>query len=189
MDFRRFLSSGTVFLLVAAAAVQVSAAQDSPSGRGRKYRAPLPTSHIEVLVLKNDNQKPVANAAVIFRSIKDGKDEGNLEVKTNEEGKAIIDVIPTGSDVDVQVIANGFATFANTYTVNGPSASMTIKLLRPRAQVSAYVDNQGAASQRAVGVQEPHKAKPPVAPAATPPSGDAPASKSTAAAPQPPPSI
>ena len=36
---------------------------------------------------------PIANAAVVFHSVKDDKDEGNLEVKTNEEGKAIIDII------------------------------------------------------------------------------------------------
>jgi hypothetical protein len=136
----------------------VAFAQDSQNYRGRKYRAPAATSHVEVQVLKGDNQRPVANAAVIFRSVKDGKDEGNLEVKTNEEGKAIIDVIPTGSTVDVQVIADGFATFANSYAINEASASLTVKLLRPRAQISNYVDTNGQASQRPVGVQEPHKA-------------------------------
>ena len=37
-------------------------------------------------MLRNYNGKPVANAAVVFHSIKDGKDEGNMEVKTNEQG-------------------------------------------------------------------------------------------------------
>ena len=151
-------------------------AQDGASQRGRKYKAPPDTSHIEVEVLKSYNGKPIANAAVVFHSVKDGKDEGNLEVKTNEQGKAIIDIIPTGSNVDVQVIADGFATFADQYLVNEQSRAIQIKMLRPRAQISTYVDNSGKAASVAPGVQEPPKpaspaqpASPATTPAATPP--------------------
>ena len=137
--------------------------QDS---RGRKYKAPPATSHIEVMVIKDGNQKPIPNAAVVFHSSKDGKDEGNLEVKSDSEGKAIIDVIPTGSSVDVQVIADGFATFANTYQVDETSRTIEVRMIRPRAQVSTYVDTRGQAATRPAGVQEPYK---PSIPAATPP--------------------
>jgi len=131
--------------------------------RGRKYKAPPDTSHIEVEVLRGYNAKPIVNAAVVFHSVKDGKDEGNMEVKTNEEGKAIIDIIPTGSIVDVQVIADGFATFADKYQVDEPNRDIQVKMLRPRAQVSTYVDNSGKASTTPVGVQEPaHPHSPPV---------------------------
>jgi len=58
-------------------------------------QAPPATSHIEVTVLKKFNGKPISNAAVIFDATMDGKDQGNLEVKTDPEGKATIDVIPT----------------------------------------------------------------------------------------------
>jgi hypothetical protein len=129
----------------------------SQDPRGRKYKAPPETSHIEVLVLKDNNQKPIPNAAVVFHAVKDGKDEGNLEVKTNEDGKAIIDVIATGSNVDVQVIADGFATFANTYLVAEPSRNIEIRMIRPRAQISTYVDNRGKEAQRPAGIQEPPK--------------------------------
>jgi hypothetical protein len=151
MSTRSTLSSG---LLLTLAATLTASAQDA---RGRKYKAPPETSHIEVVVLKDVNQKPVANAAVIFHSIKDGKDEGNLEVKTNSEGKAEIDVIPTGSNVDVQVIADGFATFANTYVVAEPSRSIEIRMIKPRAQISTYIDTRGLPAARPVGVQEPVK--------------------------------
>ena len=149
------------------AAISVEAQETSTpapvSHRGRKYKAPPDTSHVEVTVLKDTNGKPVLNAAVVFHPVKDGKDEGNLEVKTNDEGKAIIDVIPTGSTVGVQVIADGFATFANEYVVAEANREITIKLLRPRAQVSTYEDTRGKASDRPVGVQEPNKpSTPPV---------------------------
>jgi hypothetical protein len=148
MSNRTTLVSGLVVSLALAASAQES--------RGRKYKAPPDTSHIEVLVLKDNNQKPIPNAAVVFHSVKDGKDEGNLEIKTNQEGKAIIDVIPTGSAVDVQVIADGFATFANTYQVNENSREIEVRMVRPRAQVSTYVDTRGQAAARPAGVQEPN---------------------------------
>ncbi len=148
---RRTVYSGLLLTLAAS----VSASAQDP--RGRKYKAPPETSHIEVLVLKDSNQKPVANAAVVFHSTKDGKDEGNLEVKTNAEGKANIDVVPTGSSVDVQVIADGFATFAGNYLVAEPSRAIEVRMIRPRAQISTYIDTRGQAAARPVGVQEPNK--------------------------------
>ncbi len=161
----RVFGIGIVFGLTASLAAPAAsgAFASGQDPRGRKYKAPPETSHIEVLVLKDTNKKPLLNAAVVFHSVKDGQDEGNLEVKTNEEGKAVIDVIPTGSNVDVQVIADGFATFAGTYLVNESSRSIEIHMLKPRAQVSTYVDTRGQASQRPAGVQEPVKpSTPPV---------------------------
>ena len=150
-------------LILAAFALTVGAtaasAQDSTTQtttrRGRKYKVPPPTSHIEVNVVRSYNGKPIANAAVVFHSIKDGKDEGNLEVKTNEQGKATIDVIPTGSNVDVQVIADGFATFADQYLVAEADRSIEVKMVKPRAQISVYTDNSGKASTMKPGTQEP----------------------------------
>ncbi len=153
------------------------AQQDAHARRGRKYKAPPDTSHIEVLVVKRSNGKPVANAAVVFHPIdKEGKDEGNMEVKTDPEGKAVLDVIPTGSNLRVQVIANGFATFAGEYVVNEASRQISVALLRPQEQVSAYEDNTGKPSARKAGVQEPVKPDPqkqpatPAKPAPLPPS-------------------
>lgn len=158
----RNIAAGLLFS--ATLAVAAHAQDDAPAtGRGRKYKAPPPTSHIEVVVLRGYNSKPIVNAAVVFHSIKDAKDEGNLEVKTNEEGRAIIDVIPTGSTVGVQIIADGFATYAEDYLVNEKDRTITVKMLRPRAQVSTYTDNTGKAAQVQPGVQEPnHPHSPPV---------------------------
>lgn len=138
------------------------------SRRGRKYKAPPETSHIEVLVTKKSNGKPIQNAAVVFHPMKDGKDEGNLEVKTDPEGKATVDIIPTGSTVRVQVIASGFATFADDYEIAEATKSISVAMLRPQEQVSAYQDNSGKASTRRPGVQEPVKPSTQAQPA-TPP--------------------
>src|SRR5260370_17921584 len=95
-------------------------AQDSPPRRARKYKPPPDTSHIVVQVLKKSTGKPIMNAAVVFNPSRDGKDLGSLEVKTDPDGKAIIDVIPTASLVRVQSIANGFATYAAAYKLDQP---------------------------------------------------------------------
>jgi hypothetical protein len=137
---------------------------DSTARRGRKYKAPPVVSHVEVTVVKASNGKPIINAAVVFHPMKDGKSDGNLEVKTNPEGKAIIDVIPTGSDLRVQVIANGYATFGQDYKVEGPSKEIAIAMAVPRAQVSAYTDNPDKPSERKPGVQEPNRPTQPQGP-------------------------
>ena len=153
MSSRRTVWSS--FVLVACLALFASTSGFSSQYRGRKYKAPPPTSHIEVQVTKKYNGKPIPNAAVVFNPSKDGKDLGNLEVKTDPDGKAAIDVIPTGSTVRVQVIAEGFSTFGQDYVIDQPSKEIAISMLRPRAQISAYEDNSGKASERKPGVQEP----------------------------------
>src|ERR1700761_356292 len=154
--------------------------QDAPVKRGRKYKAPPATSHIEGTVLKKFNGKPIMNAAVIFNPSMDGKDEGNLEVKTDPDGKATIDVIPTGSTVRVQVIAPGFATFAEEYQVTDPSKEISIAMVRPKEQISSYVNNEGKDASRKPGVQEPIR---PTTPATKPAPNSPPATPQQPAAP------
>jgi hypothetical protein len=170
MQSSRIVLAHLAFLTVIAPAICLSAsAQDAaPEHRGRKYKAPPITSHIEVDVTKKFNGKPISNAAVVFESKLEGKDEGNLEVKTDPDGKAVIDIIPTGSTVRVQVIATGFATFAQDYVVDVPSKSIAVAMVHPQAQISGYVDNQGKPSTRKPGVQEPIRPTPPPAPTQPP---------------------
>ncbi len=152
--------------------------------RGRKYKAPPPTSHIEVLVTKHSTGKPIPNAAVILRATRDGKDEGNLEVKTDPDGKASMDVITTGSKVLVQVIANGYATYADEFQVDEASREIRVALLRPREQISAYEDNYGKAATRKPGIQEPlPEAKRPAQPTLQPRTTPAPTGADATATP------
>jgi len=159
----RTLFLSVLAVLVSLAPISLRAQDDSsqpPEKHGRKYKAPPETSHIEVTVLKDFNKKPIDGAHVILHPVKDGRDEGNLEIKTHPDGKAVIDVIPTGSKVTIQVFADGFATFAQDYQINEPSRQIVISVIRPRAQVSTYVDNQGQPAQVNPGVQEPVRPKP-----------------------------
>jgi hypothetical protein len=134
------------------------------SGHGRKFKPLPPTAHIVVTVVKGFNGKPLPNAAVIFHATREGRDDGNLEVKTDPEGKATIDVIEIGSNVTVQVIADGFATTAQELSVDGPNKTLEVKLARPGAQVSTYLDNTGKPAQTKPGIQEPAHPLPPTNP-------------------------
>lgn len=127
----RFLTFATALLLVSSISLS---AQDS-SHRGRKYKPPPPTSKIEVTVVRDADSKPIENAAVVFHL--DG-DKGNMELKTNEDGKSTIDVLPMGSVMSLQVIAKGYQTFGKDYKIDKSEMSFPIRLKRPAPQYSIY---------------------------------------------------
>jgi hypothetical protein len=106
--------------------------------RGRKYKAPPPTSRLEVTILRDTDAKPIENAAIVFHPMLNGKDEGNMELKSNEDGKAVIDVIPTGYSVRVQIIAKGFQTYGADYQVDKDQMALEIRMKRPGEQYSVY---------------------------------------------------
>lgn len=141
-------------------------AQDS-NQHGRKYKAPPPSAHIEVTVLKEFNGKPISDAHVIFHPTEGDRDKGSLELKTDEDGKAIIDVIPIGDTVTLQIIADGYQTYGQSYKIDKPEMTMEIRMKRPGGQYSIY-KNTGSNSGSGGGSSNS-------SPNATPPaSGDKP---------------
>jgi len=116
----------------------VAGAQTDTTKRGRKYKTPPPTARIEVTVLRDTNGKPIENAAVIFHPMEGEKDKGNMELKTNEDGKTVIDVLPIGDTVRLQIIAKGFQTYGEDYKVDKAALSIEIRMKRPGEQYSIY---------------------------------------------------
>ena len=100
-----------------------------------------PTSWIYFTVVKDDNGKPVRNAAVVLHPVNQrGKQErGGLELKTNPEGKADFDGVPYGP-LRVQVLAHGFQTYGEDFDIQKDKTEITIKLKRPQGQFSIYDD-------------------------------------------------
>jgi len=135
MNRRFFLVIAALLALVVAGLEPAASAQDS---RGRKYKAPPPTSRIEVTVLNNFNGKPIENAAVVFHPMKGNKDDGDMELKTNEDGKTVLDVIPIGDTVLVQIIAHGFQTYGQEYKVDKDELAISVRMKRPGEQYSIY---------------------------------------------------
>ena len=172
---RGFAAAGLLFSLSLSPAVLFGQQET----HGRKYTPPPATSHIVVTVEKNFNGRVMENAAVIFHATKNGKDTGNMEVKTNTQGQATMDFIEAGSHVTVQVFASGYATYAEEFDVTEADKNVLVKMLRPQEQVSTYQDNEGKAATVQPGVQEhvvpPAPKKAPSAPDAGAGSGPQPA--------------
>jgi hypothetical protein len=158
-----------VFSFLMASVGIAAVAQDSSAPkRGRKYKAPPVTSRVEVTVTRATNGRPVENAAVIFHPLVDGHNDGNMELKTNDEGKTVIDLLETGSNVRLQVIADGFQTYGEDYKVDKDTMAIEVKLKRPAEQYSIYKKNEGAKKSGAAPSDAGDKTPKADAPADTP---------------------
>jgi 5-hydroxyisourate hydrolase-like protein (transthyretin family) len=107
---------------------------------GKKSQTPAEnTASVNVTVVKDANGKPVKNAEVVLHLIDihgKQKQEG-MELKTHDDGKAEATGIPYGK-VRIQVIAPGFKTYGQDFSVDQPSLEITIKMQKPAEQFSIY---------------------------------------------------
>jgi 5-hydroxyisourate hydrolase-like protein (transthyretin family) len=101
-----------------------------------------PLAALSFLVLRDENGKPIRNAAVVMHPVEENgkQSKGGLELKTDPDGKASYDGVPYGK-LRIQVLAPGFQTFGNDYDVGQPTMEITIKLKRPTMQYSIYEDH------------------------------------------------
>lgn len=129
-----------ILVLLVISAVLTASGQNKPSGQA---------SSLNFVVLKDDNGKPVRNAAVILHPVAEhGKQSrGGFELKTNAEGKTESDGIPYGM-LRVQVIAHGFQTFGQDYTINQPEQEVVIRLKRPQGQYSIYENHPDSSTSQ-----------------------------------------
>jgi hypothetical protein len=135
---------GSCIAVVVLLVVELLAPLSSHASRHRKYKAPPPMATLVVTVLRAEDSKPLQNAAVVFHPEQGDKNEGNMELKTNKDGKTSIDVIPMHSDVLVQVIANGYQTYGQQYRLEGDKKAILIKLLPPKKQQFSLYNNSHA---------------------------------------------
>ncbi|HSK43021.1 MAG TPA: carboxypeptidase-like regulatory domain-containing protein [Candidatus Binatia bacterium] len=99
----------------------------------------LKTASVNMTVIRNSSGKPVKNAEVVIHLIDNHgkqKQEG-LELKTHDDGKAEATGIPYGK-VRIQVIAPGFRTYGEDFSIDQPNHEFTIKLQKPAEQLSIY---------------------------------------------------
>lgn len=127
--------SACALILVLGASAGLDALAQNPNRRGRKYKPPPPTAKIQVSVLRDTDGKPVENAAVIFHTL---KEKGNMELKSNEDGKAMIDVLEIGETIRLQIIAKGFQTYGADYPIENGEMAIEVRMKRPGEQYSIY---------------------------------------------------
>jgi hypothetical protein len=102
-----------------------------------------PMSALRFVVVRDSDGKPVRNAQVVLHPVKrKGKQaKGEIELKTDGEGRTNIDGIPYGP-LRVQVLAPHFQTFGEDYEINKAEMEIAVKLKRPGGQYSVY-ENHG----------------------------------------------
>jgi len=102
-----------------------------------------PTSRLRFVVVRDSDGKAVKDAAVVLHPVKrKGKQEqGELDLKTDAEGRTSVDGIPYGP-LRVQVLAPHFQSFGEDYEINKAEMEITVKLKRPGGQYSVY-ENHG----------------------------------------------
>ncbi|MGB8260391.1 MAG: carboxypeptidase-like regulatory domain-containing protein [Terracidiphilus sp.] len=162
---RSFFSVCLLAVLAAAIFTPFSAAAQDSAKRGRKYKAPPATAKIEVTVLRDVDGKPIENASVIFHPMVNDRNKGNMELKTNEDGKTVIDVIPMGDTLRLQIIAKGFQTFGDDYPVDKAQMAIEVRMKRPGEQYSIYKPHPQADAGKGTAPATPDKpATPPVPP-------------------------
>jgi hypothetical protein len=98
-----------------------------------------PTSSLKFLVVRDSDGKPVRNAEIVLHPVgKKGKQsKGEMELKTDADGKTSIDGIPYGP-LQVQVLAPHFQTFGADYDINKTELEITVKLKHPGDQYTIY---------------------------------------------------
>jgi hypothetical protein len=159
MSFRHISRSVTLAVaLLTVSGISLSA-QDS-AHRGRKYKPPPPTSRIEVTVVRDADSKPIENAAVVFQLV---GEKGNMELKTDEDGRSVIDVLPTGSKMRLQIIAKGYQTYGQEYMIDKAELAFGIRLKRPGEQYSIYKNHDQDAQKDDKSGETPKPTPPPPA--------------------------
>ena len=134
----KFLVGAAVLLATLGTSLPVCAQKDKDNE---------PTSWLYFVVIKDENGKPVRNAAVVLHPVnpKGRQERGGLELKTSPEGKCDLDGIPYGP-LRVQVLAHGFQTYGEDVDVEKPKTEITIRLKRPQGQFSIYDDHPNDAN-------------------------------------------
>lgn len=116
-------------IMVVCGAIGLAAAQEDGG----------PMSALKFIVVRDSDGKPVRNAEIVLHPVKrkGQQAEGELELKTDTDGKANVDGVPYGP-LRVQVLAPHFQTFGEDYEVNKREMEITVKLKHPGGQYSIY---------------------------------------------------
>jgi len=101
-----------------------------------------PTTKLNIVV-KTQGGHPVDRASVIVKCL--GRSVAKLgklecpayEIRTNEEGVVKLPPIPQGK-IRIQVIAKGYQTFGQDFTITDEEKTLDIKLNPPQQQYSAH---------------------------------------------------
>lgn len=87
--------------------------------------------------VRDPDGEPVDRAAVIVKPLKGKKVERSYELRTSQQGTAPLPPLRQGSFL-IQVIAKGYQTHGEKYTITEPEKTIQIKLNDPQSQYSVH---------------------------------------------------
>jgi hypothetical protein len=118
-------------------------------------------SMLNFVILKDYNGKPIRNASVIMHPVRgNGKQaKTGLELKTDSEGKTSFDGVPFGK-LRIQIIAQGYQTFGDDYSIDKPEMEIVVKMKRPGEQYSIYKDHPQESKPENKENKKPEENKP-----------------------------
>ncbi len=106
--------------------------------------APTPKMTNLVVLVTNDNGKPLESVSVIVKFIEGrskikfgAKIRDEWDLKTDPNGKVKVPPIPQGK-ILIQVIAHNYQTFGQTYDVEQDEQAINVKLNPPQPQYTAH---------------------------------------------------
>ena len=123
-----------LLLLALALSATLALAGDKNKDKGRERY-----SDVKITVLREENGKPVRNAAVVLHIVSSkGKQEGGgLNLKTNQEGVTTYQGVPFGK-LRIQVIMAGLQTYGDDLEINQEQQEFVVKMKPPQKQYSIY---------------------------------------------------
>ena len=129
---RKFSNIATAALVLALGALGLTSRQ---LAWGQDDEGPM--SSLQFVVVRDTDGKPVRNAQVVLHPVqRKGKQEsGEMDLKTDAEGRTNIDGVPYGP-LRVQVLAPHFQTFGEDYEIDKAQMEITVKLKHPSDQYS-----------------------------------------------------
>ena len=159
--FARSGSTGVVVLMTGFFLFMLpgfSGTRGSLSGSAAVAWASEPTAALSFIILKDDNGKPVRNAAVVLHPVnaKGKQGRGGFELKTDSDGKTHFEGVPYGK-LRVQVLAPGFQTYGEDFDIGEVEKEITVRLKRPQKQFSIYDDAQGTPKKDAPPQEKPQQ--------------------------------
>jgi 5-hydroxyisourate hydrolase-like protein (transthyretin family) len=87
----------------------------------------LDTSEVRVMV-RDTTGLPVRDAKVVMHVMKRGTDQGELEVRTDQDGRVEQDIIPIGNLVHLEILAPGYQAYRTDYQVNALVKNLVVRL-------------------------------------------------------------
>lgn len=131
---RQGLVGQIAFILIAALIFSPHPGLQAQDDKSKGADKPSATSSVRIEVTGGDENKPVADASIYLKYVKERKllkdQTVESDLKTNQEGVTHIPNVPKGK-VLIQIVASSWKTYGEYFDINQDEQTIQIHLVRP----------------------------------------------------------